>query len=96
MKKKSFTNEHYITEDTDYLYYVTKSSTKKQRKIFNIGNIYINGAVCKKCNEFIRSKHKHDFKWCSCKTVAVDGGSWYAKRTGKPNNYINVIESFLK
>ena len=29
---------------------------------------------CKKCMETIESKHVHDFKMCSCKTVGIDGG----------------------
>jgi hypothetical protein len=29
---------------------------------------------CKKCLETIESKHIHDFKSCSCKSVAIDGG----------------------
>ena len=29
---------------------------------------------CKKCLETIESKHRHDFKYCSCKTVGIDGG----------------------
>ena len=29
---------------------------------------------CKKCKETIESKHVHDFKYCSCKAVGIDGG----------------------
>ena len=29
---------------------------------------------CKKCLETIESKHRHDFKYCSCRTVGIDGG----------------------
>jgi hypothetical protein len=29
---------------------------------------------CKKCLETIESKHIHDFKYCSCKAVGIDGG----------------------
>ena len=29
---------------------------------------------CKKCSETIQSKHVHDFKFCSCGTVGIDGG----------------------
>jgi hypothetical protein len=29
---------------------------------------------CKKCKETIESKHVHDFKYCSCGTVGIDGG----------------------
>jgi hypothetical protein len=29
---------------------------------------------CKKCLDTIESKHKLDFKYCSCKAVGIDGG----------------------
>jgi hypothetical protein len=29
---------------------------------------------CKKCLDTIESKHKDDFKYCSCKAVGIDGG----------------------
>ena len=29
---------------------------------------------CKKCLDTIESKQKHDFKYCSCKAVGIDGG----------------------
>jgi hypothetical protein len=29
---------------------------------------------CKRCLETIESKYSSDFKYCSCKTVGIDGG----------------------
>ena len=29
---------------------------------------------CKKCLETIESKHRHDFKYCSCMAIGIDGG----------------------
>uniref|UniRef100_A0A6C0I7P8 DUF7695 domain-containing protein n=1 Tax=viral metagenome TaxID=1070528 RepID=A0A6C0I7P8_9ZZZZ len=29
---------------------------------------------CKKCKQTIESKHIHDFKYCSCGAVGIDGG----------------------
>lgn len=96
MEKEIFKNEAYIVMDeTDAMNYVTRSSTKEQRKKFNIGDIYINGAVCIHCNDFIRSKNRHDYRTCPCGKVSVDGGSWYAKRVGNREDYIDVIEGFL-
>ena len=37
---------------------------------------------CRKCGDTIESLHVHDFKWCSCGRVAVDGGLDYLKRCG--------------
>lgn len=85
---------HEILGHTDYLYYVTKSSTQEQRAKFDIGDLFINAAVCKWCGSYIRSENRHDMKWCYCGKVAVDGGSWYAKRVGDPRDYIDVIERF--
>lgn len=41
-----------------------------------------NAIQCLKCSEVIVSKHVHDFKWCKCGSVAVDGGLDYCKRVG--------------
>ena len=29
---------------------------------------------CRKCLDTIESKHQHDFKYCSCRAVGIDGG----------------------
>ena len=29
---------------------------------------------CRKCLEIIESKHRTDFKYCSCKAIGIDGG----------------------
>jgi len=42
-----------------------------------------NAVRCDQCREVIESLHRHDFKWCSCKSVAVDGGLDYRKRSTK-------------
>ncbi len=39
-----------------------------------------NQIKCKKCGDIIESVHVHDFVFCSCKSVAVDGGKDYLKR----------------
>ncbi|MDO5569512.1 MAG: hypothetical protein Q4G04_05345 [bacterium] len=45
--------------------------------------IKFNRIKCKKCGDVIESTHRHDFKWCSCKSVAIDGGHDYLRRIGK-------------
>lgn len=42
-----------------------------------------NQIMCKWCGDVITSKNVHDMVWCSCGTVAVDGGNEYAKRSFK-------------
>jgi len=39
-----------------------------------------NSARCLDCNTEIESTHRHDFKWCACGNLAVDGGKDYLRR----------------
>lgn len=48
--------------------------------------IKLNSIKCLACGDVIVSKHRHDFVWCSCKSVAVDGGKSYLKRVGDFHN----------
>jgi len=43
--------------------------------------IVVNKAQCNMCKDIIESTHTHDFKWCSCGSIAVDGGNDYLRRT---------------
>ena len=38
------------------------------------------------------SGHRHDFKWCSCKSVAVDGGLEYLRRLGNMEDFEELSE----
>ena len=38
---------------------------------------------CLSCGDIIESKHLHDFVWCSCKNVFIDGGTSYVRYGGK-------------
>ena len=42
-----------------------------------------NMAKCNKCGDVIESKYRHDFRFCSCKAIFVDGGNAYVRRGGK-------------
>ena len=42
--------------------------------------IKINKIRCKRCGDIIESKTVHDFKFCKCGAVAVDGGKGYLRR----------------
>jgi hypothetical protein len=42
--------------------------------------VKVNRVRCRECNEVIESKHRHDFKQCSCGGVFVDGGTDYLRR----------------
>lgn len=46
-----------------------------------------NKIKCKKCGEVIESTYRHDFKYCKCGAVAVDGGNDYLRRLCKEEDY---------
>lgn len=52
--------------------------------------IVTNKVKCDLCGDVIESTHRHDFKWCSCKNVAVDGGKDYLKRLFKENKFTDL------
>ena len=48
--------------------------------------ILVNKIQCNLCGDVIESTSVHDFKWCKCGAVAVDGGHEYMKRCGNPED----------
>ena len=54
----------------------------------NTKKLIKNAIKCLKCNDVVESKYKHDFKWCKCETVFVDGGLIYRRIGGD----LNMIE----
>lgn len=50
--------------------------------------IVVNRIQCNICKDIIQSKHRRDFKMCSCNSVEVSGGTQYLRRIGK--NYIDL------
>ena len=59
-----------------------------------ISKIECNKIKCKKCGDIIESKTRHDFKWCTCKSVAIDGGHIYLRRIGNNEDIEDL--SFIK
>lgn len=51
-----------------------------------------NKVRCTKCHDVIESFNRHDFKWCSCHSIAVDGGRDYLKRCGDIAAYEELSE----
>lgn len=54
--------------------------------------ILVNKIRCKKCGEVIESTDRHNFKFCKCGTVAVDGGRDYLKRSGNREDWEELSE----
>ena len=51
-----------------------------------------NRIKCTKCGEIIESFHQHDFKWCKCRTVFVDGGAAYWRCGGNLECIIRIYD----
>jgi hypothetical protein len=51
-----------------------------------------NAVECGQCGDIIESRFTHDFKWCSCHNVAVDGGLSYARRAYRTVDWIELSE----
>lgn len=51
-----------------------------------------NMARCKLCGDIIESRTTHEFRWCSCGAVAVDGGLSYLRRVGRLENMEDLSE----
>ena len=72
------------------------SREKTKAKDLSDKNILVNKIQCKKCKDIIESKHIHDFKWCDCKSIAVDGGLEYLRRVGNLEDIIELSEFEVK
>jgi len=46
-----------------------------------------NSVKCLKCGDEVESKYRHDFRFCKCGAIAVDGGHDYLKRCGQMEWY---------
>lgn len=47
---------------------------------------------CKLYGDIIESEYTHDFKFCKCGAVAVDGGKEYIRRDGNEEDYEDLSE----
>lgn len=54
------------------------------------GKVKVAAIQCLKCGDIIYSRAVHDFHWCSCKSVAIDGGFDYVKICGEPTDYVKI------
>jgi hypothetical protein len=48
--------------------------------------ILSNQVRCLKCGDEPWSAHRHDFRYCGCGAVAVDGGQDYLRRLGQADD----------
>ena len=72
------------------------NSEKTKAKDLSDKKILLNKIQCKKCKDIIESKYVHDFKWCVCRNIAVDGGLEYLRRVGNFEDIIELSEFEVK
>ena len=53
--------------------------------------ILANSIKCNHCGDHIYSAHRHDFRYCECGAVAVDGGMDYQKRVGTDYTDTSIV-----
>ena len=51
-----------------------------------------NAIKCLKCGDIVESKHRHDFRMCSCGAVFIDGGHDYVRCGGRPGDFELLTE----
>lgn len=55
--------------------------------------IVVNKIRCNKCGDEIESIDRHDFKYCKCGAVAVDGGKDYLRRCGNREDWEELSQT---
>lgn len=79
---------------TDYHDFTTKDTPREERRLLNVGDIWVNSVECLKCGDSPRSVNRHDCRPCNCGAVAVDGGSFYSRVLGDPGSWVSRVETF--
>jgi len=65
---------------------------KEEPKSYSKPIILVHKVQCKKCNDIIESKHRHDFVTCSCGSISIDGGKDYMRWLGNFEDFIDLSE----
>ncbi|MBR1603549.1 MAG: DUF1653 domain-containing protein [Synergistaceae bacterium] len=78
--------------------HIIKASELTESGDENCTAIITNKAKCNICGDIIESRHRHDFKTCSCGNVSVDGGLDYLRRCYKKDqdSYTELSEYGIK
>lgn len=92
VQRSSQTNSRKQVIDDEFLArmcYSLDIAAEPKSKLVKQANVFINaGSVglpvkCLHCGHVIQSMHRHNFVWCKCNTIAIDGGSAYTKMSYK-------------
>lgn len=55
----------------------------------------VGGVRCPECNDWIWSKHRHDFRHCSCESCFVDGGRDYLRYGGIVQPTVEIMDVLI-
>ena len=55
--------------------------------------LWLNAAQCMQCKDVAISRHRHDFQFCRCGAIAVDGGPEYLRRAGNIGDMADMSAS---
>lgn len=55
-----------------------------------------NAIRCNHCGDVIESKYTHDYKSCSCRNVAVDGGHDYLRRCAESHDDYTELSEVIE
>jgi len=56
--------------------------------------ILINKAQCLVCGDIVESRSRHDFRYCSCEAMFVDGGKEYLRRGAKNLSLVKELSEY--
>jgi len=56
--------------------------------------ILINKAQCLVCGDIVESRSRHDFRYCSCGAMFVDGGKEYLRRGAKNFSLVKELSEY--
>ena len=59
------------------------------------GKLHHTWVQCLKCQDYIVSQHRHDYKFCQCGACSIDGGMDYIKVGGNPGDYRVFIWDYI-
>lgn len=79
----------------DYTDFAPYDMPVSERRALDVGDIFMNQVKCLKCGWYVRSKNRHHRDVCRCGAVAVDGGSWYTKLSGEPQDIESHVLPYL-
>ncbi len=68
----------------------------KKKEAVRPPRIKENKIKCLSCNTILTSYFRHDFKWCKCESIFVDGGMDYLRRGGEGIDNYEELSTYVE